>query len=175
MGPISNFIEHNYRHFNAATLKDAAQSYKKLVEDGNSFLVTLAGAMSTAELGVSLAEMIRQNKVHAICCTGANLEEDLYNLVAHELYERVPNYRSLTEKDELALLKRHFNRVTDTCIPQVEAFRRVEAPLLKKWSQATEKGESYFPHEYLYQDRKSTRLNSSHVKISYAVFCLQKQ
>src|SRR5204862_8201447 len=26
-----------------------------------------------------------------------------------------------------------------------------------------------------YQDRKSTRLNSSHVEISYAVFCLKKK
>src|SRR5690606_40849379 len=29
--------------------------------------------------------------------------------------------------------------------------------------------------EFLAQDRKSTRLNSSHVKISYAVFCLKKK
>src|SRR5690554_6974681 len=30
-------------------------------------------------------------------------------------------------------------------------------------------------HEVLLQDRKSTRLNSSHVRISYAVFCLKKK
>src|SRR5690606_3741155 len=29
------------------------------------------------------------------------------------------------------------------------------------------------PYVYVFQDRKSTRLNSSHVKISYAVFCLK--
>jgi deoxyhypusine synthase len=77
----------------------------------------LAGAMSTAELGLSLAEMIRRNRVHAICCTGANLEEDEFNLVAHDFYERVPHYRGLTPADEQALLGRHMNRVTDTCIP----------------------------------------------------------
>src|SRR5690606_40209995 len=35
----------------------------------------------------------------------------------------------------------------------------------------------YYVGEYLAsgQDRKSTRLNSSHVKISYAVFCLKKK
>jgi hypothetical protein len=41
----------------------------------------------TAELGVSLAEMIRQNKIHIISCTGANLEEDIMNLVAHTHYK----------------------------------------------------------------------------------------
>ena len=56
-------------------------------------MVCLAGAMSTAELGLSLAEMIRRDKVHLITCTGANLEEDVFNLVAHDYYERVPHYR----------------------------------------------------------------------------------
>ena len=57
------------------------------------------GAYATA-----LAEMIRQDKVHAIVCTGANLEEDIFNLVAHDYYERVPHYRHLTADDEQALL-----------------------------------------------------------------------
>ena len=90
-GSITNFINHHYRHFNAAALKDAAVGYKKHVENKGQMLVTLAGAMSTAELGLSLAEMIRQGKVHAISCTGANLEEDVFNLVAHDHYVRIPN------------------------------------------------------------------------------------
>src|SRR5438874_7815891 len=32
-----------------------------------------------------------------------------------------------------------------------------------------------FPPAHRGQDRKSTRLNSSHVEISYAVFCLKKK
>jgi deoxyhypusine synthase len=97
-------------------------------------LVTLAGAMSTAELGISLAEMIREDKVHAIVCTGANLEEDIFNLVAHDYYERVPHYRHLTAEDEVELVKRHMNRVTDTCIPEMEAMRRIEAVVADEWS-----------------------------------------
>src|SRR3712207_8843638 len=31
------------------------------------------------------------------------------------------------------------------------------------------------PHDHLHRDRKSTRLNSSHANISYAVFCLKKR
>ncbi len=151
MGPITQFIDHNYRHFNAAALKDAARMYKKMSEDGMPFLVTLAGAMSTAELGISLAEMIRQGKVQGISCTGANLEEDVYNLVAHDFYERVPDYRSLTAEQEMALLEKHFNRVTDTCIPEEEAIRRIEKVIMDKWVAAGEKGESYLPHEYFYQ------------------------
>src|SRR5712691_3293942 len=98
MRPISHFIDHHYRHFNAAALVDAAKGYRALLDGGGKMFLTLAGAMSTAELGLSLAEMIRQNKVHAICCTGANLEEDLYNLVARNYYERVPHYRDLTQR-----------------------------------------------------------------------------
>src|SRR5216110_3949280 len=107
-------------------------------------LVTIAGAMSTAEIGLSLAEMIRQDKVHAIVCTGANLEEDIFNLVAHDFYERVPHYRDLTAADEEALLARHMNRVTDTCIPEMEAMRRLETAVLDEWQAADKKGEHYF-------------------------------
>src|SRR5690606_7083957 len=114
LGPISQFIEHNYRHFNAAALVDASKAYKAHLANGGKMMITLAGAMSSAELGISLAEMIRQGKVHAITCTGANLEEDVFNLVAHDHYERVPNWRDLTPEDEQALLDRHMNRVTDT-------------------------------------------------------------
>ncbi len=114
-------------------------------------MITLAGAMSTAELGLSLAEMIRQDKVHAITCTGANLEEDLFNLVAHDFYERIPDYRHLTAAEEQALADRGMNRVTDTCIPEEEAFRRVERDLLTLWRTAEREGERLFPHEFLYR------------------------
>ena len=102
--PVSSFIERHFRHFNAAALLDAARAYRAHLDAGGGMLVTLAGAMSTAELGLSLAEMIRQRRVDAICCTGANLEEDVFNLVAHDFYVRVPHYRDLTPADEQALL-----------------------------------------------------------------------
>src|SRR5947209_1797690 len=123
-GPVSQFIQHHYRHFNAAALVDAAKGYEKHLKEGGKMMVTLAGAMSTAELGVSLAEMIRQDKIQIISCTGANLEEDIMNLVAHDHYERLPNWRDLTPQHEWELLERGLNRVTDTCIPEEEAFRR---------------------------------------------------
>ncbi len=148
---ISQFIDHHFRHFNAATLRDAARAYRAHLDGGGRMLITLAGAMSTAELGVSLAEMIRQNKVHGICCTGANLEEDLFNLVAHDHYERIPHYRELTAKDELALLDRHLNRVTDTCIPEAEAMRRVEAAIGEEWKASEDQGQCEFPHEFFYR------------------------
>src|SRR3954468_19000904 len=103
-GPVSQFIAQNYRHFNAAALLDAAKGYEAHLAAGGKMLITIAGAMSTAELGISLAEMIRQDKIHAIVCTGANLEEDIFNLVAHDYYERVPHYRHLTTEDEQRLL-----------------------------------------------------------------------
>ncbi|MFT6035010.1 MAG: deoxyhypusine synthase [Marivirga sp.] len=148
---ITKFLKHNYRHFNAAALIDAAEAYKVHVESGKKMMVTLAGAMSTAELGISLAEMIRQGKVDIISCTGANLEEDLMNLVAHSHYKRVPNYRDLTPQDEWDLLEKGLNRVTDTCIPEEEAFRRLQKHVFELWKDAEDKGERYFPHEYMYK------------------------
>ena len=150
-GSVRNFIDHHYRHFNAAALKDAAVGYEAHLKGGGKMMVTLAGAMSTAELGLSLAEMIRQDKVHAITCTGANLEEDVFNLVAHNHYVRIPNYRDLTPDDEQKLLEKHLNRVTDTCIPEEEAIRRIEGAVLKHWQAADKAGESYFPHQFMYK------------------------
>jgi len=149
-GAISQFIRHNYRHFNAATLVDAAEAYSTQLQSGHKMMITLAGAMSTAELGISLAEMIRQDKVHIITCTGANLEEDVFNLVAHDHYKRIPNYRDLSPQEEQELLDSHFNRVTDTCIPEAEAMRKIEGHLFRRWSRAEQSGVRKFPHEYFY-------------------------
>ena len=148
---IKDFIEKNYLHFNAAALVDAAKGYETHLNSGKKMLVSLAGAMSTAELGISLAEMIRQDKIHIISCTGANLEEDIMNLVAHKSYERVPNYRDLTPKEEWSLLERGLNRVTDTCIPEEEAFRRLQEHIFEIWKNAEDKGERLFPHEFMYR------------------------
>src|SRR3954467_11486155 len=157
-GPISKFIAKNYRHFNAAALLDAAKGYEDHLAAGGKMLMTIAGAMSTAELGISLAEMIRRDKVHLIVCTGANLEEDIFNLVAHDHYERVPHYRQLTPDDEQELLGRHMNRVTDTCIPEGEAMRRIEAAVAEEWVAADQAGEHFFPHEFMYKILRSGKL-----------------
>jgi deoxyhypusine synthase len=161
-GPVSKFIEKHFQHFNAATVIDAAKAYEELLSRDGKMMITLAGAMSTAELGKSLAEMIRQDKVHIICCTGANLEEDLYNLVAHSYYKRVPNYRDLSPEEEKDLLDQKFNRVTDTCIPEEEAMRKIEHHLFKFWDLAREKNERYLPHEYIYQVLESGALEKDY-------------
>lgn len=149
--PISEFIEKYFLHFNAASLVDAAKGYESQLEKGSKMLVSLAGAMSTAELGKIFAEVIRQNKAHIISCTGANLEEDIMNLVAHSHYRRIPNYRDLTPSDEWELLLKGLNRVTDTCIPEEEAFRRLQKHIYKIWKDAEEEEERLFPHEFMYR------------------------
>lgn len=150
-GHVSKFMFEHYKHFNSANLVDAAVAYEKQLKDGNLMMITLAGAMSTAELGKSLAEMIRQYKVQIISCTGANLEEDIMNLVAHSHYKRVPNYRDLSPQQEWQLLEKGLNRVTDTCIPEEEAFRRLQKHIYSIWKEADEKGERLFPHEFMYK------------------------
>lgn len=161
-GKVSQFIVEHYKHFNAASLVDAAKEYEAQIDAGNKMMVTLAGAMSTAELGKSLAEMIRQDKVHIICCTGANLEEDVFNLVAHKHYKRIPNYRDLSPEEEKKLLDNHFNRVTDTCIPEAEAMRAIEEHLFAAWKSANDKGESYLPHQFFYQILLSKELEDKY-------------
>lgn len=161
-GPVSAFARRHFRHFNAAVLVDAADAYRQHIDAGGKMMITLAGAMSTAELGKSLANMIRAGLVDAISCTGANLEEDLFNLVAHDFYERLPNWRDLTPADEQGLLDRHLNRVTDTCIPEMEAMRRLETAVLEEWVAADRAGERYFPHEFMYRVIRSGRLQQYH-------------
>ena len=151
MRAISKFIDSQFLHFNAASLVDAAKEYKNQLDQGNKMMITLAGAMSTAELGISLAEMIRQDKVHIISCTGANLEEDLMNLVAHKKYKRVKNYRDLCPYDEEELLEEGYNRVTDTCIPEEAAFRKLESHLFRLWKRMEFDGKRLFPHEFMYK------------------------
>ena len=114
-------------------------------------MLAMAGAMSTAELGISLAEMIRQGKFSIVSCSANNLEEDIMNLVAHSHYKRVPNYRDLTPEQEHELLENHMNRVTDTCIPEEEAFRRLEHHLVEVWNDMKAKGERLFPWEVIYR------------------------
>jgi deoxyhypusine synthase len=151
MTTIRDFLRQHYRHFNAATLVEAADAYAAHIDDDGRMLVAMAGAMSTAEIGLSLAEMIRRDKVHAICCTGANLEEDLFNLVAHDSYRRIPDWRNLTRQQEKDLETRGLNRVTDTCIPEETAFRVIEGPIAAMWKEAEGRGERLFPHQFLYR------------------------
>ena len=148
---VSDFLETHFRHFNARETVAAARAYKNLVEgQSGKMMVTLAGAMSTGELGRSLAEMIRQGKVHAITCTAANLEEDIFNLVAHDEYRVIENWRALSVEDEQALLNEGFNRVTDTCIPE-SVMRHIEGRLLNLWKEAVETHEPKTPAEFMYR------------------------
>ncbi|HPN96807.1 MAG TPA: deoxyhypusine synthase family protein [Candidatus Moranbacteria bacterium] len=174
---VKRFIDNNFFHFNAAVVKSASEAYLKHLNSGGKMFLTLAGAMSTAEIGITLAEMIRKDKVHAICCTGANLEEDIFNLVAHDCYKKVPDYRYLSRDDEEKLLKNNFNRVTDTCIPEEEAMRKVEEKLYVVWGRAEKEGKRFFPYEYIYQLIREERLKKEYQidpKNSWVIAACQK-
>jgi deoxyhypusine synthase len=155
---FNNILRHHFRHFNAASVIDATDGWKALLDQNGKMLLTMGGAMSTAELGISVAELIRQEKVHALCVTGANLEEDIFNLVAHSHYRRLPNYRSLTAKEETDLQSQGLNRVTDTCIPEDEAFEKLRKLVLEFWKDADDAGERLFPYEMFYRIIRSGKL-----------------
>ncbi|MBI3334361.1 deoxyhypusine synthase family protein, partial [Candidatus Pacearchaeota archaeon] len=150
-GPTAEFVRKHYHHFNASVLKDATDAYIQLLNKNGMMFLSMAGAMSTGELGISLAEMIRQKKIHGISCTGANLEEDVFNLVAHDYYLTLPKYRDLTPKDEKALKDKSLNRVTDVAIPEIEAMSPIEEGIIDRWKNAVLTSERKFPHEFLYE------------------------
>ena len=147
---IRDFIKRHYHHFNAGALADCAESLNGFLDGGGRLIITLAGAMSTAGIGRSLAPAIRAQKIHAICCTGANLEEDLFRLVAASSYERVDDWRDMTADSDAKLAERGMNRITDVAIPEEEAIRYIEKPLLQLWKDAEAAGDARFPHEYIY-------------------------
>jgi deoxyhypusine synthase len=148
---VRDFILRHFRHFNAGAVADAAEAWVRFEKAGGRMFLAMGGAMSTAEIGVSLGAMIREGKIHGISCTGANLEEDVFNLIAHDAYRRVPGWRELTPADETELRREGYNRVTDTCIPEEEAMRRLERKLLPLWEDAERKGRRLFPYEYFYE------------------------
>ena len=148
---ILGLFQKLFHNFNARAMKDATLAFKKHLDDGGKMLLAMAGAMSSAQLGVTLAPMIKKDKIHIISCTGANLEESVFRLVAHTKYKDYSNYRYFTKEDDQKILEKGERRVTDTSIPEEDAFRVVEPIILKHWKEAEEKGERYFPHEYFYQ------------------------
>ncbi len=154
---VKNFVKNYFRHFNARILKEAAEAYVDLINSNGKMMITLAGAMSTAELGSMLAEMIRQDKVHAICTTGANLEEDIFNLVGNKSYLRIKDHRAMTPEKDAELLKKGYNRVTDTGIPE-QTIRVVEKILVEMWKESEKNNMQKFPHEYIYALVKSGKL-----------------
>lgn len=150
MGAVRDFLEKHYLHFNAREVVEAAVAYETHLSAGGKVLVAMAGAASTAELGIILARMIREGKVHAISCTGANLEEDVFNLVANRDYEIVSAWRELSSSDEQALYERGMNRVTDTCIPET-VMRHVESRLVSAWQAAAARGDRKTPGAFLFE------------------------
>jgi deoxyhypusine synthase len=156
--PVSAYLRRHFRHFNAAVVIEAADAWRALLDEGGRMMVTLAGAMSTAELGLSLAEMIRCDKVHAVTCTGANLEEDLFGLVGRPQYVPTPGYRDLTPQDERGLAEQGLSRITDVCVPMAAAAGIVERAIHDLWVEAERRGERSFPHEFAFRLVREQRL-----------------
>lgn len=156
---ILGLFQKLFHNFNSRAMKDATVAFKKHLDDGGKMMLAMGGAMSSAQMGVTLAAMIRENKIHAISCTGANLEESVFRLVAHDSYKDYPDYRYFTKEDDQKILERGERRVTDTSIPEEEAFRVVEPIILKRWQEAGKNAGRFFPHEYFYQILLSDELS----------------
>jgi len=166
MTDVREFMDRHYLHFNSREVVSAARAWEAHLEAGGEMLLSLAGAMSTARIGRILSRMIRAGKVHAISCTGANLEEDVFNLLAADAYEIIEDWRALGAQDERALAERGMNRVTDTCIPET-VMRHLEERLLGVWRRASERGLSRRPSEHLFEVLRDPTL-AEHYRIDPA-------
>jgi len=149
--PLLEFVLKNYKNFNSRATRDALVAYWKHVQGGGKMFWAMAGAMSSAQLGITLAPAIRAGLIHGLSVTGANLEESLFRLVAHHGYKDFPDYRYFTKHDDTRILNERMRRVTDTSIPEDEAFRAVEKFIVPMWKHATENSERRFWHEYFYE------------------------
>ncbi len=149
--PFLQFLLRNYKNFNARATRDATIAYWRHIERGGRMFWAVAGAMSSAQLGISMAPAIRAGLIHGLSVTGANLEESLFRLVAHRHYKDFPEYRYFTKQDDTRILEDRMRRVTDTSIPEDEAFRAVEKIIVPMWKRASERGERRFWHEYFYE------------------------
>ncbi|MGC6491238.1 MAG: deoxyhypusine synthase family protein [Myxococcota bacterium] len=145
---VRDFMERHYLHYNSREVVRAAKAYEAHIAAGGKMLVSLAGAMSTARLGKILSRAIDAGLVHAVSCTGANLEEDAFVLLEGDRYEEIPNWRALSAEDDKSLYDRGMNRVTDSCIPET-VMRRIEAQLLERWVAFDQAGRSALPAEHL--------------------------
>ena len=148
--PMLDFVLSNYMNFNARATRDALLAYEKHIANGGRMFWAVAGAMSSAQLGITMAPAIRAGLIHGLSVTGANLEESLFRLVAHDHYKDFPDYRYMRKQDDTRILDQRMRRVTDTSIPEDEAFRAVEKIIVPMWKEATRKGERRFWHEYFY-------------------------
>jgi len=163
MKTVRQLLDSEFKHFNARETRDAALAWEELLKNGGKMFVTMAGAMSTGELGISLAEMIRQGCVHGISCTAANLEEDAFNLFAHNEYKLLPDYRDLNAVEETELYKAGYNRVTDTAIPET-IFYNILDHVVEAWQKAAASGTARFPYEYLYDlMRRDDLMANAHI------------
>jgi deoxyhypusine synthase len=149
--PTLEFVLRNYKNFNARAARDALLAYFRHIDAGGKMFWAIAGAMSSAQLGITLAPAIRAGLIHGVSVTGANLEESLFRLVAHHSYKDFPEYRYLTKRQDKEILNQRMRRVTDTSIPEDEAFRVVEKYLVPMWKNATDKNERRFWHEYFFE------------------------
>ncbi len=148
--PVLSFVLRNYKNFNARATRDALIAYWDHIERGGKMFWAVAGAMSSAQLGITLAPAIRAGLIHGLSVTGANLEESLFRLVAHKSYKDFPEYRYFTKQDDTKILNDRMRRVTDTSIPEDEAFRAVEKYVVPMWERATKTADRRFWHEYFY-------------------------
>ncbi len=174
--PILEFVLRNYKNFNARATRDATLAYWRHVEGGGKMFWAVAGAMSSAQLGITMAPAIRAGLIHGLSVTGANLEESLFRLVAHDHYKDFPDYRYFTKEDDTRILEERMRRVTDTSIPEDEAFRAVEKFIVPMWTKATKKKERRFWHEYFYELIKALpkELHKGNAKESWLLAAAKK-
>src|SRR3712207_7877583 len=84
-------------------------------------------------------------------------------------------YTTLFRSSIVGILRPDVGHIHIDGEPVFDAARGIDVPMQRRRVGYVPQNYGLFPHLTVAKDRKSTRLNSSHANISYAVFCLKKK
>src|SRR5690554_7601281 len=101
----------------------------------------------------------------------------VYDELEQTMDDRLPNDTTLRNFDRTEIVPGLFSEYTYTGTRSIVVLgARVDYHNLYEWQFTPRANYKFDLTENIYiRDRKSTRLNSSHVRISYAVFCLNNK
>lgn len=91
---VGQLIDRYFNAYNAARLREACQLFVRLLDQGATVGVSLAGALTPAGLGAVLTPLVRAGFIDYFSSTGANLYHDLHFALGHPLYRSTASIAS---------------------------------------------------------------------------------
>lgn len=92
-GAVADLVDNVYARsgFNARRLANGAQLFRRMIDDGATIGLTIAGAMTPIGMSGVFSELIRRGFVDFIISTGANLYHDLHRPFGFPMIQGSPS------------------------------------------------------------------------------------